>query len=318
VTTPERQFELAASSGILFGPLRRPVFRLTGADATRYLHGRVTQEIKALTPGMGNRSLLLTPQGKIQGQFLVLREESAYLLISDPLDSAGKTEFLSALLQFKVADDVVTEDISDSLVLFHYSGPEDAALKALQLELVPGALTFKNARAFSTTAFVVRHPYGPFAGLDFLVLQTDAERFAQELTQKLSIERGDESGLELLRIAARRPRMEADLSEKILGPEIDVSEVVSFQKGCYAGQEVVEMATARGRPNRMLTLFESEGSSALEAGSEIRSGDTLCGFITSSAVLPTKRKVFALGFLKTSCAHEDIFTSAGQTLRKAS
>ena len=317
--TPEKQFELAASEGILFGPFPLPIFRLTGADSARYLHGRVTQEIKALPVGMGARSLVLSPQGKIQGHFLLLREESAYLVISDPLPEDGKADFLSALLQFKVADDVVAEDISGSLMMFHYAGPfANSILKTIQLELPDTQLAFKNARVFGSAAYVVRDSYGTIGGIDFFVSSEEAFQFAADFTQKCSIALGDEPGFELLRIAGKRPKMGSDLSEKVLGPEIDVSELVSFNKGCYAGQEVVEMATARGRPNRMLTLFESDGEATIEAGSEIRSGEKACGVVTSSSLLPSKKKVLSLGFLKTSHLEENEFSAAGQTLRKAS
>lgn len=287
--SPESDFRNAYADAVLFGPRRLPIWRISGADAVRYLHGRVTQNIKSLEPGRTARSLVITPQGKIQGQFQIYREPGSLLIISDPLSTKEAADnFLGALLQFKVADDVTAEDLSDTLEVYSAIGPN---AEALAKKISPDP---KN---------ILPRAWGKLPGFDILSAPGTG-------TAHVAAQVADPLALEMIRISEKVPRMEIDLSEKILGPEIDVGELVSFDKGCYAGQEVVEMATARGRPNRMLGVFEGSSSGELPAsGTEIfTEGEPgkSAGWLTSSVAFPSEKKFRALGFLKTAALDEPL------------
>ena len=88
-------------------------YQVSGPDAERYLQGRITQNVKTLAVGETKWSLLLTPNGKIQGKFLISRGASdAFYIATDPMpNDEAIAEFESALLQFKVADQLTLERV---------------------------------------------------------------------------------------------------------------------------------------------------------------------------------------------------------------
>lgn len=305
MTSVEACFQSAKTSVSVFEPAAQPIYRLRGADVTRYLHGRVTQDIKSLRPGSGARSLVLTPQGRILGHFQILCESGGYLLVVDPLSTpAAQDDFVHALLQFKVADDVVLTPEAE-LQILSIIGPEaERLLEALTSVVLPtGQLSHETVQAAGAAVVCVRHQRGAFAGFDIICSKHHASEVLSEIRRlKPEVSVGDAEAFEAIRIAAGIPRMEADLSEQVLAPDIDLTELASFQKGCYAGQEVVEMATARGRPNRKLVLLRGSAAEPLPEKLELYSDEQLCGAVTSSFCLPSKQEVYALAFLKTALA----------------
>lgn len=58
----------------------RSVLAVTGSDAVGFLQGLVTSDVEGLTPGMAGYAALLTPQGKILFDFLMLRKEDGFLI----------------------------------------------------------------------------------------------------------------------------------------------------------------------------------------------------------------------------------------------
>src|SRR5437667_8701261 len=68
-----------------------------------------------------------------------------------------------------------------------------------------------------------------------------------------------EAAVELLRIAAGIPRYGQDIRERDLPQETEQSRALSFTKGCYIGQEIVERIRSRGAVHRTFLGFEIAG-----------------------------------------------------------
>src|SRR5690554_5182991 len=102
--TLEKQFDAATNACVMFSPAIVPIIA-EGPDTSRYLQGRITQNIATLAPGKGAKSLLLSPQGRVLGQFTIFKREKDFLLLSEPAAAENSYEYFSdALLKFKVAD----------------------------------------------------------------------------------------------------------------------------------------------------------------------------------------------------------------------
>jgi folate-binding protein YgfZ len=104
-----------------------------------------------------------------------------------------------------------------------------------------------------------------------------------------------ESDLEALRILAGVPRWGVDVDPRRLVMEAALtSTAVSFEKGCYLGQETVLRGTFRGQVQR--GLVQLAVPAAADRGSKLRAGDREVGEVTSAAGTPEGR--VALGYLR--------------------
>lgn len=117
--------------------------------------------------------------------------------------------------------------------------------------------------------------------------------------------RGDESALEEARIRAGRPRLGRELTERTIPQEAGeafVARTVSFEKGCYTGQELVARLDARGsNVPRRLRLIEGRLPAPPPAEkTALWIGDEEVGEVTSAA--RSGDSFVALGYLKRSAA----------------
>ena len=305
-----------------------PILSISGSDAARYLHGRITQDVRGLAVSNLARSLLLTPQGLILGYFYLARlpqgtlsastdATEQFLLVGDNTTTESSSNFIRALMQFKVADRVDIRPLHDTQALLTIQGPRSAEI----LERVfttprpssPAAVSERKWNEHTVTVLSMprwRSIGSELAsGFDLLI----SRQAATELMQAIEVAgatRGNQKIFELLRIEAGIPNYTSDLSDSVLAPEIDLLTVAAFDKGCYVGQEVVEMATARGRPNRRLVVGEiSQPNPMIGSDSEridFRSGDDVVsldtnqkvGKLHSVAAQPWQSKVIAIAIIK--------------------
>ncbi len=296
------------------------IVEISGVDAERYLHGRLTQSVKSLSPGAGAKSLLLSPQGKIQSQLLLLKKEETYLLLFDPSEKEdSKKESLQALFQFRVADQVFETDHTSTHALISLQGPKATPfLNSLKIPLPENRFSHLSTEFLGSPITIIKHQRGAPDGFDLLVPKDKLTTIETALLEKgisFSLQKGSAQAFEILRIAAGISLFGSDLSHQVIAPDIPLGELVSFQKGCYTGQEVVEMATARGRPNKKFLLFGADASFEVLPGASIfKQGESALlpvGTVTSSATL--RSSTLVLGFVKFSVDENEPFIINNQT-----
>ena len=113
----------------------------------------------------------------------------------------------------------------------------------------------------------------------------------------------DEEELERMRIEAGTPRFGQEIDERVLPAEAGLVErAVSFDKGCYPGQEPIARLHYRGHVNRSLRVLRVEGDDVPAPGAEIRSGDKVVGRVTSAA--RSDGGVVALGYVRVEVPPE--------------
>jgi folate-binding protein YgfZ len=227
----------------------RDVLRVSGPDAASYLHSQLSQDVVALGPGDTAWSLLLQPTGKVCALArLHVLDSDAFAVDTD----AGYGEAVQARLErFRIRVKVDIDPLPWRCTAVR--GPDARAAAPLA---VPGWWMD------GTAVDLMGDTSTPPAGL--------AERPAAALT---------------LRIAAGWPAMGREIADDTipaeLGPLLDLA--VSFTKGCYPGQELVERMASRGASApRVLRRLEgvdvslASGTALLQDGREV-------GHITSAA-----------------------------------
>jgi tRNA-modifying protein YgfZ len=116
-------------------------------------------------------------------------------------------------------------------------------------------------------------------GVDVLCAAADTERIAAALAAAGAVVAGEEAA-EVLRVESGRPRYGVDLDDGVIPQEAGLNaRAVSFEKGCYVGQETVARLHFRGRPNRHLRGLRLSGPAA--AGMPLRKGEREVGRLAS-------------------------------------
>lgn len=222
-----------------------------GSDAIRFLNDLISQEIGDMEPGTVRRSLLLTPQGKLDHIMWVLRGADDIGLVVD----AGRGEDLVAKLgRYRIRVDV---DIEPSpLERWLIVGPSDGD---------PGRWT------------------GDRSALVADVSWSNVER-ALVVGERPDLPLLDVDDYEVIRIEAGEPLAGVDVTDATIPQETGlVGETISFDKGCFLGQELVARLDSRGgRVNHHLRILRFDGS-APEAGTEVTKDGEPVGVISSTA-----------------------------------
>ena len=249
------------------------IFKIYGESAERYLNGRCTQDLRGMNVGEARQSLVLNPQGKIEGKFTVLKDQDFFLLVTDPLKNENeKTDFLKSLLRFKVADQFEVESVSSDLITFYNINSDQ--LSDLRKEYDQSLLFVNKLADDKCICFLINN---------------------KKLTNHLKFI-SDDQFLEF-RIKNKIPLMHVDIVSQIFAPDLPLDNFIKTGKGCYAGQEVVEMAIARGKPNRIMIAFECVADSKIESENlKVIHNEDEVGFVTSS--IQENNTLIGLGFIK--------------------
>jgi folate-binding protein YgfZ len=276
----------------------RAFLRVTGADATRWLNGMVTNSVQALAPGEGCYNFLLNAQGRILGDCTVYRE----------IDPADPPSFLLQtansqletvqhhLDHFIIMDDVELTPAytgASSIVVLGPTAP--AKLNAVGL---PAPAPLHSVQADS--------PHGPVllaatraAAFELHANPAAISSLAADLRSAGAIDVSSEA-LEALRILQARPLYGRDITEKYLPQETNQPQALHFNKGCYLGQEIVERIRSRGQVHRVLTPLALTGNLPSELPTPIEADGKSVGEITSAAFVPLPEgdQILALGYVR--------------------
>ena len=281
---------------------------VVGADRARFLHGQVTNNIKDLKPGHSCYAAITTNKGKLQSDLNVHCLADELLLDFEPGLAAKITERLE---KFVVADDAQIVEVMPHYGLLSVQGPK-AVLVVEALGIFPAApeKSFESVKASDGMLgdlYLVNLPRTGSGGFDLFVPVAALGAVADKLIAAAKQIGGRACGwnaLELARIEAGIPRFGADMDETNLPQEAGIeSRAVSYTKGCYIGQEVINRIRSFGQVSRALRgLHLPDALPALPVrGDKIFHHDKEVGHITSAVASPSLRANIALGYVRKEC-----------------
>ncbi|MGD0498206.1 MAG: hypothetical protein ABSC23_07195 [Bryobacteraceae bacterium] len=261
-----------------------------GRDRARLLHNLTTNEVKKMTPGSGCYAFALNPQGRIQADLLLFCFQERFLMGVEP---ELREKIVQHIRRYIIADRVELEDVTAREGEIALEGPGAAGVLAALDAPVPAAayahLAWGDAAVAAASltgqpGFRVFCPAGEMAGLVRRLEAAGAKAASPEDARVARIENGV-------------PRYGEDIDDTSLPQETGQMHAVSFTKGCYLGQEIVERIRARGRVHRTLARIELPGPAPAIPGAEVEAGGKPA-VVTSSVYSPRFGKVVALAYVK--------------------
>jgi folate-binding protein YgfZ len=300
----ERELATLRDGAALWPLADRAVLAARGEDRASFLQGMLSNEVARLAPGEGTHALLLTEQGRVVAELCVFAVADAIWL---ELPASARTRVREALEHFVVADDVELDDLA-----VHGLALCGAGAAAVLAAVVPAhadaiaALGECAHLAFEYGAGVVHVAHTQELGRDgFHVWSADEHSLDAFATALLAAGASPVSGdaLELERIRTGWARQDADYDTQTLAAEIpSFARAVSYRKGCYLGQEVMERIAARGHVNWLLVRLTGAAGSSFSAGAQVKDDGADVGRVTSVATLPGEERVLALARVRAQVA----------------
>jgi len=260
----------------------------------------VTNNVATLREGQGAYAALLTIQGKVVSDLrvYVLGDE---LWLDVPATRAATVR--ATLEQYIIADDV--EFVGDEAwaPLVAVEGPHAArAMLGVLGNTVEGLQPFDH-RELTFDGTRVRVAVASHTGENGYLLFGDPA-MASRLREHCRAAGAEPVGMEalnVLRVEAGIPWYGVDFDDSVLVLEAGLDAAISYRKGCYLGQEVVERVSARGQIHRRLVGLVCAGQAVPPPDTKLVHADKEVGAITSAVWSPARQAVVALGYVRSEC-----------------
>jgi folate-binding protein YgfZ len=304
---PLAEYEAARNNVALVDTNFRAVFALTGPDRVRYLNAVTSGNIRDLTPGQSALGLLLNAQGHMLAELMTLVLEDRLLVLSHAYLRQRTFEILE---RFIIMDDATLADDTAQTGTLAIEGPKalDLLRKLMHVEymqLPDGAhvTAVLDSAGAAIPCRVLRHSLFGIRGAELLLPRESLSAAWQALTAAARVQGGAPIGyraLNMLRLEAGIPWFGTDFDEHQIPQEAGVESThITFTKGCYTGQEIVERVRSRGHVNRRLTGLLFNSTEVPKPGATVLAKDgTEAGHITSAAFSPLAGKATGMAYLR--------------------
>lgn len=268
--------------------------KIADDDRLRYLHNQSTNDFQRLKPGQGCDTVFVTSTARTIDLATAYVTDDAVLVVVSPTRRQLMMEWLDRYL-FPM-DRVELTDVSNDTAIFSLIGPESEALLKKLVEMpVDGVYASHQLLSLGNISLRVAVGSGlALPGYTLLVAVDDAAKLWQKLTEVGAIPMG-EGVWEQLRIQQGRPAPDRELTDDYNPLEAGLWQTISFEKGCYIGQETIaRLNTYKGVKQR---LWGIRLDTTVPVGSAIFVGDEKVGVLTSYT--ETEGKCLGLIYLRT-------------------
>ncbi|MGB3786430.1 MAG: folate-binding protein [Phormidesmis sp.] len=281
--------------------------RLTGADRVRFLHNQTTNNIEQLSAGEGCHSVFVTSTGRTIDLATVYALKDSLLAVVSPGMTQQLYDWMDRYIFF--SDKVTLTDESEDTFLFTVIGEGcDELARSLGAEALIGqnafthqTMTLPNSGAditeaddLETAIRIARDGELAIPGYTLCGPLSQADTVRQAILSA-GITTGTDEKWESLRIQQGRPVPGKELTDDDNPLEAGLWHSISFEKGCYIGQETIaRLNTYKGVKKRLWGMALDQ---PVPAGTDISLDGKTVGRLTS--LTETEAGFFGLGYLRT-------------------
>jgi len=280
----------------------RAYLEFTGPDRGRYLNAILTNDVKGLKENHGTVSLFLNPQGHIQAEMETYALGESLFCVSYAMI---REQLIPAMDKYIIMDDVTLTDRTEAYATLALEGPRAAAL----VQRLTGAdlagmqdLEMREVTVAGIAARMGRRSPGGTAGAEFLVEREKCAELWGVLEGAARGEGGCPAGyaaLNAVRLEMGIPWFAYDFGEKQIPHEAGLQDShISYTKGCYTGQEIVERVRSRGQVNRVRVSLQFDGQAAAEANTPLLADGKEIGYVTRVGFSPAANAWIGMGYVR--------------------
>lgn len=257
----------------------RGLIAVWGKEAVPFLDGMITNDMKTLEDGQQMLAAFPNAQGRLLAVVRVLRQGERFLIETE---GATREKVYQNLFRFTYAGDFFVEDISEGFLFVELFGLLPAPPPSLGNTTVKSENIWEGGFRF----------FGP-AQSELFALKKDVGSIRPDLVPIPS------DCYQTFRIESGMPLYGVDMDETTIVPELGLDGLISYNKGCYIGQEIIARIHFRGHVAKQLTGLILSEPGAISTGSELTSPDGKnAGRITSVTFSPKLEKHIALAFVR--------------------
>lgn len=270
--------------------------QITGADRLRFLHNQTTNAFEQLSPGQGCDTVFVSSTARTLDLASAYVGDDSVLLMVSPGMAADLIAWMDRYIFF--ADQVSLSDITDTTFAITLLGAEsDRLLTQLGLPIpaaTPGSHVHGSLPTDNAAVHVTRGTGLTLPGYT-LIGDKDHGPALQQWLVDHEIASLSEQQWEALRIRQGRPMPGQELTDKDNPLEAGLWHTISFEKGCYIGQETIaRLNTYQGVKKQLWgfklgKLVSPDVSLSLEG--------TQVGKLTS--IIADDTGIWGLGYLRT-------------------
>lgn len=291
--TSKEQVEKAYESAVWIDRSDLGMLKFTGETRLDLINRMSTQAVNGLGSGEGTATILTTDIGRIIDRLILYASSDSVYALTGSHNADAIARYLMRFVFFN--DDFHIEDLSAETTITGVYGKtarhslEEALGQDLDLPL-------HHWRNFDDLYI---HRTDPIAG-DGYLLMSQVPSFPFPLSTFPSL---TQPAFDYLRIESMQGLHGKEYTNDYIPLEANLWDDVSFNKGCYIGQEIIARMESRGQLAKKLVGFTSD--KPLADGAMITANGKSVGAITSSANidgLPTR----ALGYIKTKSIEADL------------
>lgn len=271
--------------------------KLTGEDALDLLNRLSTNKLDDLAPGGVMGSVLTTNKGRVIDMLFIARQDDHLLALTSPDTRSRVAEWIDF---YTFVEDVEIADITQDTAMFTLLGasPADAHPALAALPACGSAI----ADIDGVQTLAVRSDFDFFGAdcIDLIAPLPDAPRLRDALLARGATPVSGPA-LDLIRIQRGIPAHPHELSEDYNPLEAGLWEFISFNKGCYIGQEVVARLNAYDKIQRHLVKLTWQAPDDPAPQAALCADGRRVGALTSVAP-PEAGKRIGLGYVRKAHA----------------
>jgi len=290
----EKAYWHIRNGGDGFYEQKRGLIAVWGKEAVQFLDGMITNDVKTLADGQQMLAAFPNAQGRLLAVVRMLRQGEKFFIETE---ETTREKVFQTLFRFTFAGDFFAEDMSGHFECFEVFEKFPAKPQSRKVSELSG--------------LVGGHIFHGRSSVEYFIPIDKAREFRSNLITAKAIKIDDEL-YETLRIASGIPKFGVDMDETTVVPELGLDGMISYDKGCYIGQEIIARIHFRGHVAKQLTGLTL--SEFVETGTELKTADgKAAGRITSVTYSPSLEKTIALGFVRYDSLAKDTKLFAGET-----